>query len=171
MAAKEPVSMKAYMEDALSVIGNAVARWKEDNSATTLAYKVRKQLDEKQETIICQLLGFKESWGKWEVDHCNGRSGNSAAGDYLREVRKEAIKEWFESVQLPNMPASTVKSLKSEYLRTLEYAVKESLSRIARQKADAIANEMIEQCLNDEGAAQNYFKLIALLEQTTTQQS
>lgn len=171
MAAKQNKTMKAYMEEALSIIGNTVAIWEEDNSGAVLANRVKRQLDERQEKIVCQLLGFKEHWGKWEVDNCNGRSGNSAAGDYLREVQKEAIQEWFESIQLPNMPPAMAKSLKSEYLETLRYKVRDSLSRIAQQKADEIANKMIEECLNDEGAAQNYFKLIALLEQTNNQQS
>lgn len=171
MTTKQHKSMKEHMEKMLSVIGATVASWKAENSEEKLARKVQIQLDERQEEIVFKLLGFNESWGKWEVDNCNGRSGNSAAGDYLRKAQQDAIEKWLEAVTLPPMPPSAVKALKAEYLRSLEYRVKESLQRIAHQKADEIATTMIEQCISDEGAAQNYFKLLALLEQTNTKQT
>lgn len=163
--------MKEHMENMLSVIGSTVAVWMKGNSEEVLARKVIAQLDSKQEEVVCKLLGFNDRWGKWEVDSCNGRAGNSAAGDYLRSVQKDAIEKWFKSVKLPPMSAAVTKSLKTTYLSNLEYQLKESLRRKAEAQAAAIADKMVEQCLSDEGATDNYFKLLALLEQTNTKQT
>lgn len=163
--------MKEHMENMLSVIGSTVAVWMKDNSDKVLARKVIDQLDSKQEEVVCKLLGFNDKWGKWDVDSCNGRAGNSAAGDYLRSVQKDAIEKWFKSVELPPMSAAVTKSLKTTYLTNLEYQLKESLRRKAEAQADAIADKMVEKYLSDEGATDNYFKLIALLEQDNTKQT
>lgn len=163
--------MKEHMENMLSIIGSTVAVWMKGNSEEALARKVKVQLDSKQEEVVCKLLGFNNKWGEWEVDNCNGRAGNSAAGDYLRSVQQDAIEEWFKSVKLPPMPSSMVKALKSEYLNTLQYQLREKLRRKAEDQANAIATELVEKYLSDEGAIDNYFKLIALLEQDNTKQT
>lgn len=69
------------------------------------------------------------------------------------------------------MPSSMVKALKSEYLNTLQYQLREKLRRKAEDQANAIATELVEKYLSDEGAIDNYFKLIALLEQDNTKQT
>lgn len=40
-------------------------------------------------SVIMKLLGFKPSYGSWEIDHCNNRSGNSPIGELLMPILKE----------------------------------------------------------------------------------
>jgi hypothetical protein len=38
-----------------------------------------------------------DKWtGKFELDHCNGRSGNSFIGEELKEMCRNAAHEWIE---------------------------------------------------------------------------
>lgn len=107
--------------------------------------RVRQALDLNVKIIAASLLGFEHRWGEWEVDHCNGRSGESAAGDYLREKCSEAIKEWLEDLggNLPPLPMSAKKSLVAAYHERLQHNVREILMARAKRDAEAIAEEII----------------------------
>ena len=94
------------IDDAIPIIAEAVAEWKIRNSEEVLKRRVHALLDESSNEVVMKLLGFKESWGKWELDHCNGRSGNSPAGEYLKNAQQGAIAEWLKTAALPKLPRS-----------------------------------------------------------------
>lgn len=132
------------LNDLLPVILSAIDKWKDKNKEDDITKKVHKLLDNNSDEITLKLLGFNNSWGKWELDHCNGRSGESAAGDYLRKVQKHAIEDWLKQVKLPvlNETLSTQmqKHLKGEYDRHL----KQYLSDYAQTQANKDAKEIID---------------------------
>lgn len=106
-------------------------------------------LNRNVQSIISKLLGFDDHWGgdRWEVDHCNGRSGNSAAGDFIREQAGEAVNEWLkeQARKLPQLPKKAIISLRAEYLEQLQ----KNLSRNIREKAATDANQMYLKLIED----------------------
>ena len=59
----------------------------------TLTEDINRRLDKHQDEIIVKLLGFRPEYGRFEIDHCNGRSGQSVAGDFFAQTQKQAIDE------------------------------------------------------------------------------
>lgn len=105
--------------------------------------EVHRLLDKNQEQIVLKLLGFDNHWGgRWELDHCNGRAGESAAGDWLREKAGAAVKEWLEKQtgRMPSIPPQTVKNLKERYREYFLREVEERLRTRARRDAEAFVN-------------------------------
>ena len=144
---KEPsINLEALnpINDLLPTVLKSIDQWKEKNSEEALTQRVHKLLDDNAETIVLKLLGFDNRWDKWELDHCNGRSGESAAGDYLRQVQHDAIQDWLKNVKLPELnktlSAALQKSIKQDYERFLS----EYLYKYAREEADKTAKEIIQ---------------------------
>ena len=54
------------------------------------------QLNKERREIVVKLLGFDDSWGKLEVDHCNGRDRESIVGKYLRGQARVAVQAWMD---------------------------------------------------------------------------
>jgi hypothetical protein len=132
------------LNDLLPVILSAIDKWKDKNKEDDITKKVHNLLDTNRNEITLKLLGFDNRWGSWELDHCNGRSGESAAGDYLRKVQNDAIEDWLKQVKLPvlNKTLSTQmqKKLKEEY----DQYLKRYLSDYAQAQASKDAKEIID---------------------------
>lgn len=151
------------INDLLATVLKSINQWKEKNSEEVLNQRVHKLLDANAETIVLKLLGFDNRWNKWELDHCNGRKGESAAGDYLRQVQQDAIHDWLKSVKLPELnktlSAAMQKSLKQDY----ENFLRNSLYDYAREEADKTAKEIIES-LFSRSKVDGMFKLQQLIQ-------
>lgn len=150
------------IDEVLPFITRAVADWKLKNNEELITKRVTEQLDKSSAEITMKLLGFNESWGKWDLDHCNGRGGESAAGDYLRKVQQAAIQKWLETVQLPEIPsklkAATVAEYKSEY----QNALRQALYRLAMKQAEEDAQFLIGKLVASD-RLDNYFKAVKLI--------
>ena len=151
------------INDLLATVLKSIDQWKEKNSEEVLNQRVHKLLDANAETIVLKLLGFDNRWNKWELDHCNGRKGESAAGDYLRQVQQDAIQDWLKNVKLPELnktlSAAMQKSLKQDY----ENFLRNRLYDYAREEADKTAKEIIES-LFSQSKVDGMFKLQQLIQ-------
>lgn len=136
--AERLAAIQAAVED------QAVA-WIERMQATgAIERRVRDELDKRVNTVVVQLLGFDRDGGvyaAWKLDHCNGRAGNSAAGDWLRERATNEIRAWLDDQAgtLPALDDDTVAGLRNEYTRVLKY----ELSKALRKQAEADAAAMV----------------------------
>lgn len=134
-------------------IEQAKLSWLNDHlSEDTVRKKVRALLDKNVQLIIMKLLGFDVRYGReWEIDHCNSRSGNSAAGDFLRSQAGAAVNEWLndQAGNLKNMklPQSATESLLKDYHAKVQASVKRQLEELAQ----AHAAELVTQMLADQG--------------------
>ena len=115
---------------------------------------VTKMLDARLEELVAKMMGFDYRYGRWELDHCNGRDGESAAGDWLRNRAKKAIEDWLEKQagDLPALPSAAAKSLGSEYQRILlsqvHHHLETAVAETAREIAGKIASAIIGPDLN-----------------------
>jgi hypothetical protein len=129
-----------------------VVGWLEKESIPS---RVTRALDGRVVEIASKLMGFTDHYGKWEVDHCNGRSGNSAVGDYLREKCGAAAKEWIDQLadKLPPLPKSARKSLVESYHQRLIREVRAILENQAREDAVELASKIIREASGVEEVA------------------
>lgn len=146
----------------LAAIACAVEEWKGKNTAENIKKTVTDLLDSESKQLTLKLLGFDDRWGKWEVDHCNGRSGESAAGAYLRDIQKTAIQDWFEAVSMPTITPALKKQLGTQLQKTYEEQLAYSIRKAVVVQADADAQELVKQ-LTVSNQAENYLKVLTLL--------
>ena len=133
------------LNDLLPVILSAIDKWKDKNKEDDITKKVHKLLDNNSDEITLKLLGFDNKWGSWELDHCNGRSGESVAGDYLRKVQNQAIDDWLKQVKLPVLN----KTLSTQMQKHLEVEYDQYLKQYLRDYAQTQASKDAKEIIDD----------------------
>ena len=131
------------IDELLPVIAQAVEEWKLKNTTSEIKTKITRLLDTNSKEITMKLLGFDHRGGTWELDHCNGRSGNSAAGDFIRNSHAEAIKEWLAKVSMPTLDTAT----KNELIKQAQHTYEDYLGRAVRNAMEKKATNDAEQII------------------------
>ena len=129
------------VSDCLKLADEAAQKWvaeQHDVIEDTIKVMLDKRLDE----IVGKMLGFDLRWGTWEVDHCNGRAGESAAGDWLRQRAGLAVMDWLDkqAKSLLPLPAKAAAALRTSYQEQLEDELRRDLMQKARQDAKDLLN-------------------------------
>ena len=160
MSKTKPINV---IDGALETMATAALEWKRVNTPAVLKKRVVEALNKEADQIVFKLLGFNTRFGDcYELDHCNGRSGESAAGDYLRKHQADAITAWLSQVPMPvmsqRMKSDLVKEAKDTYLD----AVYEAVRQHAKDKADKDVKEILE-TLSQSTQVDNYVKTLQLL--------
>ena len=153
---------KKPLDTVLPTILSAANEWQKEHSPEKLKSKVKTMLDAHAEEITLKLLGFSDSWGRWELDHCNGRSGNSTAGDYLRQHQQAAIQEWMQDLCLPKLTPALKKTLQSQMQKEFQSQLYYKLREAVSNKLD----DLVQQVLNDLASSddlESYLKAIQLI--------
>jgi hypothetical protein len=131
-------------------IHKAIDSWLQKNTEERLTERVHHLLDENQKKIVLTLLGFENRWGGWEIDHCNGRSGNTPVGEYISQTHEEAIKEWLSQVKLPTMTPTIKKQITQEMERHYQSEVRRRMHDVVVAKAQADVDTLMETINVDE---------------------
>lgn len=145
----DPTTKKSVLDSVLPIINEAVTNWKLKNDREKLTRDVTMLLDKNSKEIVMKLLGFNITYdNKWALDHCNGRSGNSPAGDYLKEQQSEIIKGWLEKVAMPVMTPAELKKIaadaKHEYTYAFEKAIRVLVTDAANKDAADVMRSLTE---------------------------
>ena len=145
----------------------AYMKWLAQNTPETIQKNCLNILNKSKDDILRALLGFeKDSWGsqEWKVDHCNGRAGESAAGDYLRRHQQAAINQWLSQVDMPKMTPSMKKSMEKEALymfeKTFRRTLEAKVTKYAEDQASAFFNSIIESQKNQVNAQMKALELL-----------
>lgn len=106
-------------------------------------------LDRRAETIVAKMLGFDNHFNGWEVDHCNGRAGESAAGNYLRRRVGNAVGEWLDKVgaDIPPPPKACSAALRKAYADEYAGTAEREIRSRARAAALADVNRLASEAL------------------------
>lgn len=140
----------ATPEDVLERAHAARAQWLAEH-ADGVELKVREMLDSRLESVVAQVMGFDNRWGHWEIDHCNGRSGESLAADRIRTVAREDALRWVEAAlgDVGEPPDAIRKAAREEYRAYFERAMSEAI----RTRADSDAQVYVERIVAGSGPA------------------
>lgn len=150
-------------EDLVEVINSALESWHEANSPEAIRKRVHEQLDKDSKQVVLKLLGFNHKWGNsWELDHCNGRSGNSVIGDYLKKTQEQILHEWFAKIPLPELTKMEMNNLGKTFASQYKDAFRNYIARAATKKAEADAQALIDS-LSPSKFLDNFMQLQQLL--------
>lgn len=135
----------SVMDEYLEVINQAIEEWKIHNPPEKIRKRVLEKIEKSKDEIILKLLGFDASYGErnWKLDHCNGRSGESAAGKYLLAHASEQIKHWLETVTTPTLTEQELNSIKKSVNHEYKQHFKYSMVKAALKKAEEDAEKML----------------------------
>jgi len=142
------VQMDQLTEELSVAILKAREKWIEENlkSPQDLAAKVSDHLDRQVNTILGQLLGFDSRYGNWEVDHCNGRGGESLVGNFIKEIAGKEAAGWLldKMVPLPELTKPQIKALRNDFSKRYEEKVRDELRGLIEKKAKEDAQRIFE---------------------------
>lgn len=158
-----PKIIRNPVDDLIPTIHSAIKEWELSNNRVNIKNKIHESLNKAREQVLLKLLGFNNRWDNtWELDHCNGRSGNSIAGDYLKETQTAAIHAWLDEVSLPKLTkeqqAQIMSSAKKEYMSSLNKYLRSAVQRKAEKDATAIIDTALPDVSID-----SYIKLLSLV--------
>lgn len=116
--------------------------------------RVHEIISKNTNDVILKLLGFDSTWhggGKYEVDHCNGRSGESFVGDYIRKTCQDKLKEWTGKIDLVSieLPKSALDSLRKEFIQRYEYILRNALLKQAEALATKAAEDYLRSIISE----------------------
>jgi hypothetical protein len=107
-----------------------------------------KELNRHAKSNVLSLMGFRNAFGRWEIDNCNGRAGNSVIGDYIKQTAQPIIEKWvtkkIKSLENWTLPKKAVDSLNEEMNREIIYGLRNRLQEIIQEKLKA-AEPYLEQ--------------------------
>lgn len=138
----------------------AIEAWKEENTPEKIKENVFNKLNKNKEEILLKVMGFNKNWGRWELDHCNGRSGESYIGDYLRQVQQKALEEWARQIDLPKIDTKLTEILQKEIL-TINYDTKKFIRTYVQQRIQEVVKTEVDKILEED--LTDIFKTMKLL--------
>jgi hypothetical protein len=150
------------VDDLLPEMAAAVEKWKFSNTPLMIKERIFSRLDKSRDDIVLKLLGFKPEYGGYSLDHCNGRSGNSPAGDYLIKASEAAVKEWLGQVIMPELTPERRESIQKGCIQAYESSFRTGLMAAMKKKAD----DDIKAVMDELAKSQNidkYLKVLGLI--------
>jgi len=156
------------VDDLIGDIANAANEWVE-RQKVLLVPEITGRLNKARDEILMKLLGFdKDYGGSWKVDHCNGRNGQSIAGDFLKVTQQAAVEDWLKQVPLPVLTDELQEVLRADIQKQYEYTLRHYASEYARAKAKKDLEALVAEIVPSK-QIENFLKLRELIEQPTTE--
>jgi hypothetical protein len=119
--------------------------WHTQNKEPDLRKIIFDKLDKGRDEVLYKLMGFKPEYNNaWQIDHCNNRSGNSIAGDYLKSTQGAIINEWLAQIALPKLTEQMRNNLTSSYQAEYQRVFQARVKEFAAMRATEDAKEAVE---------------------------
>lgn len=152
------------VDELLPMLVQALETWKAKNTPALMTSQIHSRLDKARDQIVLKLLGFDNSYGGWHLDHCNGRAGNSTAGDYLAQTQAAIVKEWLSTVAMPELSQEDRdkirNSMQDTYLKYFRDGLRNAM--IAKANADIA---VVMEAFSKSDAADKYLKVLGLIKE------
>ena len=131
------------MDKVAQLIQKSRDEWAEEYLKDVPKY-VDKLLSDQFDDIIKKFLGMEKRWGGWEVDHCNGRAGNSIIGEEIKAQVHEHLKGVITAaVKNVKLSPAQVNAVQAEYRERLVYALRDAAMRKAEEDAEVIFGQLV----------------------------
>ena len=143
----EPMTMQEALQSLVPIINGAIHEWLERQNPQAIRKKVFDTLEAAKDEVAPKLMGFnKGSFGRgWEIDHCNGRSGESAIGDYMRKHQQEGIQQFIEQLNLPSLRPFTeeeIEAMRRDYRERVINRTRQAVGHRAESDAIRLVNSL-----------------------------
>lgn len=121
--------------------------------AESIQREIVSELTKERRTLALKMLGFDDSWGKLEVDHCNNRA--SVASEFVKSNVGPAIQKWTDECLRPAIEArgrdklnnaAVMNAIMKDFDQQFMYAARKQMEHLAaeagKEFADALANQI-----------------------------
>ena len=140
----EPMTMQEALQSLVPIINGAIHEWLEKQNPQAIRKKVFDALEAAKDEVVPKLMGFnKGSFGRgWEIDHCNGRAGESTIGDYMRKHVQEGIQQFIDQLNLVSLRPFTkaeIEAMRRDYREQVINRTRQAV----RDKAESDAIRLI----------------------------
>ena len=147
----EPMTMQEALQSLVPIINGAIHEWLEKQNPKDIRKKVFDTLEAAKDEVAPKLMGFNKGFfGRgWEIDHCNGRAGESIIGDYMRKHQQEGIQQFIDQLNLVSLrPFSKgeIEDMRKEYRQRVINKTREAV----RDRAEIDAVRMVNQISVDD---------------------
>ena len=159
----------ATVQDALmhvcSIASSAINQWVKENDEQKIKASVIDELEKQKKTILYKLMGFSVNSfnGSWEIDHCNGRAGESSAGDYLKRVQADAVNDFLNKIKIPAPNKKELEQFRETYRNEMNRNLIEAMREAATSDARKLAKQLIEEVLPSGNPIEQYQELLKLI--------
>lgn len=110
------------------------------------------EVEKDRREILMKMLGMDDHWGRWEIDHCNGRTEKSMLGQYIYQNTAPLFQEWMEKTIRPlieeeklKLTASMKDAIRKEVKEIMTRQVQHGLYEIAAREANEIVAEIAKE--------------------------
>jgi hypothetical protein len=111
--------------------------------------EVIKDLNAAKRAVTLKMMGLDNRWGKWAIDHCNGRE--SPITQYLTAEHNELIKKWVQASIKEVLTTEFEKKLKEDIKKAFKAALFVSDYRVTEMVKDK-AHGIVESILDAQAA-------------------
>lgn len=146
MTARQMAAMlKTKFVQAVSDVAN-------DAHAESVTEQIINDLNAQKRQVTLKLLGMDDRWGRWEVDHCNGR--NSPITEYLTESAEGTIRQWIndavKEVLTTELKSKVMADAKKAIHKELQDMVRNEMNPYSlRKKAAPVIDDWLQQAANE----------------------
>ena len=140
------MELKLPSDEIYFIVKDTITDWLSENNKTKLVEETTHLLNKAKAELVFNLLGFKKDYwshGKWEIDHCNGRSGNSPIGNEVHKLLKPCTDKWMNSLVLPEIPKKLNKQIEKELLCHIEKDFYNQVKVLIKDRVNQQANEYV----------------------------
>ena len=143
----EPMTMQEALQSLVPIINEAIHEWLEKQNPQAIRKKVFDTLEAAKDEVAPKLMGFnKASFGRgWEIDHCNGRAGESVIGDYMRKHQQEGIQQFIDQLNLVSLrpfSGKEIEDMRKEYRQQVINKTREAVWARADSDASRLVNSL-----------------------------
>ena len=139
----------------IQTIEQSIDEWVQDNSPAKIKKNVHEQLAKKQKEIMLKLLGFESYYGDaYKIDYCNGRAGQSAIGDYIKDNLQPALEEFVSNFPLELSPETMQyihQDIQSEFDSRARFLIKEKVKQGFDKRIQEIQQDYLDAILAQYG--------------------
>ena len=142
----------------IQTIEQSIDEWVQENSPAKIKKNVHDHLSQAQTDIMLKLLGFEKSYYNnphtYKVDHCNGRSGESAIGEYIKANLQPALEEFVSKFPLKLSPKATQlihEDIQSEFERKARFMIKDKVKQGFDKRIQEIQQDYLDAILAQYG--------------------
>lgn len=123
-----------------------------DMVADQVAESIISDLNAQKREVTLKLLGLDNRWGKWDVDHCNGRSSPITA--YLAESAQEVIKAWVNEAVVEVLTEERKKKIQNAAKRAMQVQVEVMIETHTkgyhlRERAEHVVKALMDKAANE----------------------
>lgn len=123
-----------------------------DMVADQVAESIISDLNAQKREVTLKLLGLDNRWGKWEVDHCNGRK--SPITDYLADAAAEQIKAWVNEAVAEVLTEERKKKIQNTAKRAIQVEVEAMIEKhgtgyYLQERAEHVVKALMDKAANE----------------------